>query len=119
MKKLFILFITLAFFFGCEEDSVSVISEPECKRCLISYQMIDGGLDINILNQTAVILGYSSFDDYIYTLNVESDTDGVLGSVFCDDALEEAEAITNYLDWNTDGQNDFYLYNDCFEESTN
>lgn len=94
LKTILISFLSMFVFSSCET----------CKDCQITYETLNN-YSVSELNDAATLLGYSNWDAYMQSLYPSTE--------LCDDALDEAEEVSETADLNGDGTNDYRAYWDC------
>jgi len=94
LKNVLLLFCISLFFVSCEK----------CKDCTITYETLNG-YDASTLDATAELLGYDNWDAYMTSLYTPEE--------FCDEALDDAEEISESADLDGDGTNDYRVFWDC------
>ena len=99
MKNIFktpiiILALITVFFISCEK----------CKTCQISFETLNG-YNSSDLDAAASLLGYSDWDAYMESLYPAEE--------FCDDELDSAKEVSESMDLNADGIDEYRVYWDC------
>ena len=93
-KNIILLFCVSLFFVSCEQ----------CKDCTLSWETLNG-YDASDLDAAAELMGYADWDAYMTSLYPAEE--------FCDEALDDAEAISEEADLNADGTMDYRVGYDC------
>ena len=94
IKYILIFFTACLIFSSCEK----------CKDCTIEYETLNG-FDVASLDATAQLLGFTDWETYMNSLYTTEE--------ICDEALDQAEELSDSADLDMDGTADYRVYWDC------